>query len=328
MSDQKNSYVPQEIERRWQQQWADSDLYTAKDLGAHKEYVLVEFPYPSGEGLHVGHCLSYIAQDIVARVKRMQGGNVLYPIGWDAFGLPTENFAIKNKIKPQDATRTNVANFKRQIQSLGISFDWSREVNTTDPSYYKWSQWIFLQLFKKGLAEKKEVPINWCPKDKIGLAFEEVIDGTCERCGTATERRVIQQWVLKITKYADRLIDDLDKVDYLPEIKQQQINWIGRSEGAHIKFKVQSEKFFPEGDPLLAEKIEIKSSKFEIEVFTTRPDTLFGATYLMLSPEHELITKYQPSITNYDEVQGYIDAAKKKTDRERQESKEKTGVEL
>ena len=230
-------YTPKKFESLWQKNWAVSDLYSAKDFHSKKKsYVLVEFPYPSGEGLHVGHCLSYIAQDIVARYRRMQGLNVLYPIGWDAFGLPTENFAIKNKVKPQTISKKNIANYKRQIQSLGISFDWSREINTTDPSYYKWTQWIFLKLFHKGLAEKKEVPINWCPKDKIGLAFEEVIDGKCERCGTQTQRRVIKQWVLKITKYADRLLDDLETVDYLPEIKQQQINWIGRSEGAEIEF--------------------------------------------------------------------------------------------
>ena len=235
-------YSPKEIEAKWQQRWFDSKMYQASDRGPNKYYVLVEFPYLSGEGVHIGHCLSYIAQDIIARLKRMQGHNVLYPIGWDAFGLPTENYAIKNKIKPQVVTAQNVERFRRQIQSLGISFDWSREINTSDPAYYTWTQWIFLQFFKNGLAEKKETPINWCPKDKIGLAFEEVVDGRCERCGSLTERRLIKQWVLKITKYADRLIKDLEKVDYLPEVKQQQINWIGRSEGAEIEFRIKNEE--------------------------------------------------------------------------------------
>jgi len=219
-----NEYKPQELDKKWQQSWQKKELNKAEDFSdKDKRYVLIEFPYPSGDGLHVGHCLSYIAQDVVSRYYRLQGFNVLYPIGWDAFGLPAENYAIKHKIHPREAVAKNIANFKRQIMSLGISFDWSREINTTDPKYYKWTQWIFLQLFKAGLAEKKEVPINWCPSCKIGLAFEEVVDGKCERCGTEVEQRTIAQWILKITKYADRLIDDLETVDYLPHIKQQQI---------------------------------------------------------------------------------------------------------
>jgi len=239
-------------------------------------------------------------------------------MGWAAFGLPTENYAIKKKIKPQDATKKNISVFKRQIQSLGISFDWSREVNTTDPEYYKWTQWIFLQMFKKGLAEKKEMPINWCPSCKIGLAFEEVIDGKCERCGHEVERRNIKQWVLKITEYADRLIDDLDKVDFSPEIKQQQINWIGRSEGAMVKFEIRSTKSETNS------KSKIQNSK--LEVFTTRPDTLYGATYMVLAPEHELVRSLESQIKNIKEVKKYIKKALNKTDRQRQEQKEKTGV--
>ncbi len=306
----ERKYQPRDFESHWQEQWEQQGIYHAKDFDTRKkQYVLVEFPYPSGEGLHVGHCLSYIAQDIVARYLRMKGNNVLYPIGWDAFGLPAENFAIKHKVKPQDSTKKNIANFKRQIQSMGISFDWSRELNTTDPKYYRWTQWIFLQLFKAGLAEKKEMPINWCPKDKIGLAFEEVVNGCCERCGAPVERRNIKQWILKITKYADRLIDDLKTVNFLPAIAQQQINWIGRSEGAEIDFAVSG-------------------SKEKITVFTTRPDTLFGATYMVLSPEHEFIEKNKNSITNFKEVSKYISVAKNKSERERQENREKTGVAL
>jgi len=306
----EKKYSSQEVEAKWQKSWREKGLYQASDFDKReKAYVLVEFPYPSGDGLHVGHCLSYIAQDIVARSLRMKGKNVLYPMGWDAFGLPTENYAIKNKVKPQVATAKNIATFKHQINSLGISFDWSREVNTTDPKFYKWTQWIFLQLYKKGLAEKKEVPINWCPSCKIGLAFEEVVDGKCERCGTEVEKRTIKQWVLKIIKYADRLIADLDTVDFSPEIKQQQINWIGRSEGVMIEFP-------------------ISNSRSTIEVFTTRPDTIFGATYMVLAPEHDLIHTLEDKIENLTEVKKYIEKAGKKSDRERQVQKEKTGVEL
>ncbi|MFH0873898.1 MAG: class I tRNA ligase family protein [Candidatus Komeilibacteria bacterium] len=325
----KSEYQPSEFEAKWQQQWQTAKMYQAEDFSAKaKKYILVEFPYPSGEGLHIGHCLSYVAQDLVARYHRMKGNNVLYPMGWDAFGLPAENYAIKNKIHPRQAVEANIANFQRQIQSLGISFDWSREINTTDPKYFKWTQWIFLQLFKAGLAEKKLTPINWCPSCKIGLAFEEVIDGKCERCGTEVEQRTINQWVLKITQYADRLIDDLETVNFLPHIKKQQIDWIGRSKGAEIDFEVRSR-----------EKGERRKGEDSVKVFTTRPDTIFGATFLVLAPEHGLIkeltlrqaqggSKEKGEIQNWEEVENYIKATKKLTDRERQEKKEKTGVEL
>ncbi len=308
-------YQPQELEKKWQDQWQTKGLYQAEDFSDKpKRYILVEFPYPSGEGLHVGHCLSYIAQDMVARYARMKGYNVLFPMGWDAFGLPAENYAIKNKIHPREAVAQNVANFKRQIQSLGISFDWAREVNTTDPKFYRWTQWIFLQLFKAGLAEKKQVAINWCPKDKIGLAFEEVIDGKCERCGTEVEQRLINQWVLKITKYADRLIDDLETVDFLPHIKKQQIDWIGRSEGLEINFEVKTQKS--------------KLKNETLKVFTTRPDTMYGVTFLVIAPEHLLVESCKLKVENYSEVEKYIMKSKKLTDRERQEKNDKTGVEL
>jgi len=302
------NYNHKETEKKWQEKWLADNMYQAEVTSKKpKYYCLVEFPYPSGEGLHIGHVRSYTALDILCRKKRMQGQNVLYPMGWDAFGLPTENYAIKTKQHPTKVTKENIATFKKQIQSLGISFDWSREINTTDPKYYKWTQWIFLQLFKRGLAYKRKMPINWCPSCKIGLANEEVVDGKCERCGAVAERKEMEQWMLAITKYADRLIEDLETVNYLDNIKAQQINWIGRSYGADIKFK-------------------ILNSKFEIQVFTTRPDTLFGATFLVLSPEHELVneitTKEQKA-----EVQKYQEEARKKSDLERTElQKEKTGV--
>ncbi|NQV13197.1 MAG: class I tRNA ligase family protein, partial [Parcubacteria group bacterium] len=251
-------YNPQKIEPKWQARWEKDKMFAAEDFSEKpKKYILVEFPYPSGAGLHVGHVRSYSALDTVARKSRMQGYNVLYPMGWDAFGLPTENYAIKNKIHPRVATEQNIATFKKQMQSLGLSFDWSREVDTTDPQYYKWTQWIFLQLLEKGLAYKKKMPINWCPDCKIGLANEEVVDGKCERCGATAEKKEKEQWMLAITKYADRLIKDLDTVDYLEKIKTQQVNWIGRSEGIDIEYEVEG----------LDEKIK---------VFTTRPDTNFG----------------------------------------------------
>ncbi len=316
-------YQPQELEKKWQDQWQTKGLYQAEDFSDKpKRYILVEFPYPSGDGLHVGHCLSYVAQDMVARYARMKGYNVLFPMGWDAFGLPAENYAIKNKIHPREAVVQNVANFKRQIQSLGISFDWTREVNTTDPKFYRWTQWIFLQLFKSGLAEKKQVAINWCPKDKIGLAFEEVVDGKCERCGTEVEQRSINQWVLKITKYADRLIDDLETVDYLPHIKKQQIDWIGRSEGAEVEFEVRSEEL--EGNS----PDQLPTSNFKIRVFTTRLDTIFSGAFVILAPEHPLVESWKLKVENSDEVNKYVIASKKLTDRERQENQEITGVEL
>ena len=306
-----NKYSPTKVEPKWQKFWEKGKLFEAKDFDKKpKNYILIEFPYPSGEGLHIGHCRSYTALDIVARKKRMEGYNVLFPIGWDAFGLPTENYAIKTGIHPKVATKKNTDTFRRQLKSLGFSFDWSREINTTDPGYYKWTQWIFLKLYEHGLAYKAKIAINFCPSCKIGLANEEVIDGKCERCGTEVIKKEIEQWMLKITKYADRLIKDLDKVDYLEKIKQQQINWIGRSEGAEIIFK-------------------IKNINEIINVFTTRPDTLFGATYMVLSPEHEVISKFKSQISNLNEVENYIKSVEKKSELERtDEKKEKTGVEL
>ncbi len=304
---QAGKYNFRKTEKRWQEAWDKADLYKAKDFGKKpKKYILVEFPYPSGDGLHVGHVRSYSALDAVARKKRMEGFNVLYPIGWDAFGLPTENYAIKKGIHPSIVTKRNIAVFKRQLKSLGLSFDWSREINTTDPNYYKWTQWIFLQFFKHGLAYQAEMPINWCPSCKIGLAHEEVVSGKCERCGTETEKRNIKQWLLRITKYADRLIDDLDRVDYLKKIKTQQINWIGRSEGAEVDFKVVD-------------------SKRKINVFTTRLDTLFGVTALVIAPEHGLVDELTTK-DNKDEVKKYIEASRQKSELEREEGKEKTGT--
>ena len=302
-------------EEYWQTGWQSSDLYQAEDFAKKKKkYILIEFPYPSGAGLHVGHVRSYTALDIMSRMLRLQGYNVLYPIGWDAFGLPTENYAIKNKIHPRLATEANIKTFRRQLKSLGLSFDWSREVDTTDPKYYQWTQWIFLQLFKKGLAYKKKIPINWCPSCKIGLAHEEVIDGKCERCGTAVEQREKEQWLLAITKYADRLIKDLDPVDYLEKIKTQQVNWIGRSKGAELKFEVRSKKL---------------EKKEYLNVFTTKPDTLFGATYMVLAPEHELVTQLKDQIENWREVEKYINQSKTKSELQRTSlEKAKTGVEL
>jgi leucyl-tRNA synthetase len=304
-------YNPSKFESKWQKFWQDKKLFQAKDFDQKpKKYFLVEFPYPSGDGLHVGHVRSYTALDILSRQKRMEGFNVLYPIGWDAFGLPTENYALKTGIHPTKVTEKNVKTFKRQLQSLGLSFDWSREINTTDPEYYEWTQWIFLKFFEKGLAYQQEMPINWCPSCKIGLANEEVVDGKCERCGSQTTRKTIKQWMLKITDYADRLIEDLDKVDYLEKIKTQQKNWIGRSEGTEIRFK-------------------IKNSSQEIKVFTTRVDTIFGVTALVVAPEHELMKNLESKIQNLEEVKKYIEQSKKKSDLERTDlAKEKTGVEI
>ncbi|MFA5069825.1 MAG: leucine--tRNA ligase [Patescibacteria group bacterium] len=317
-----NGYRPREIEKKWQELWADGKLSAASDKKKNKYYCLIEFPYPSGDGLHVGHLRSYTALDIVARKKRMEGRDVLFPIGFDSFGLPTENYAIKVKRKPQAITRENIVNFTRQLKAMGFSFDWSRAVDTSDPKYYKWTQWIFLQLYKAGLVYQKEMPINWCPACKIGLANEEVVGGKCERCGSAVTKKNQKQWLFKITKYADRLISDLDKVDYLEKIKRQQINWIGRSEGANVKFQITSTK------SQINSKSQIQNSKQIIEVFTTRPDTLYGVTYVVLSPEHELIKNLKKRIDNYPEVKTYIESAAKKSDLERTESKEKTGVEL
>jgi len=351
----KSGYPFQDIEKKWQDVWAKDETYKAHDGRpsdrANKFYGLIEFPYPSGEGLHVGHPRSYTAIDIMTRKKRMEGKNVLYPIGWDAFGLPTENFAIKNKIRPADATTKNVANFTRQLKSLGFGFDWSREVNTTDPKYYKWTQWMFLKFFNsffddvegrampidelaipeavsaKGdvavrsyvdsqrMAYKAETTINWCPRCKIGLANEEAQGGVCERCGNDVEQRVKAQWMIRITKYADRLIEDLDTVDYLERIRSQQINWIGKSEGAYVDFEISGAK------GLLPDKVT---------VFTTRPDTLFGATYLVLAPEHPFVETWmtEKDVTNATDVRAYQDGTRLKSELQRQENKEKTGVEL
>ncbi|MGN0550416.1 MAG: leucine--tRNA ligase [Acutalibacteraceae bacterium] len=303
-------YDHKKIEPKWQKTWEEKGVFHA-ETNSEKEkfYALIEFPYPSGQGLHVGHPRPYTALDTVARKRRLQGYNVLYPIGWDAFGLPTENYAIKNHIHPEEVTKQNIARFKQQIQSLGISFDWSREINTTDPEYFKWTQWIFLQLFKHNLAYKKEMAVNWCTSCKCVLANEEVVNGVCERCGSEVVRKVKSQWMLKITEYADRLIEDLDLVDYPDRVKAQQKNWIGRSTGAEVDFNTTL------GDKLT--------------VYTTRPDTLFGATYMVISPEHPLIEKWQDSLENLEEIRQYQQAAARKSDFERTEvAKDKTGVKL
>ena len=304
-------YDPSVIEPKWQKNWEVAHCFEAE--ASHEKpkfYGLIEFPYPSGMGLHVGHPRSNTAIDIICRKRRMEGYNVLYPIGWDAFGLPTENYAIKTGIHPAVVTKNNVDHFREQLKRLGFSFDWSREVNTTDPNYYKWTQWIFLKLFEKGLAYKAEIPINFCTSCKVGLANEEVVDGVCERCGGAVVRKVKSQWMLKITQYAQRLIDDLDQLDFIEKVKIQQRNWIGRSEGAEVTFAIEG---FPEG----------------LRVFTTRPDTLFGATYMVVSPEHPIVETLKDKITNIADVRAYQDAAARKSDFERSElSKEKTGVPL
>ena len=303
-------YDHKQVEKKWQDIWDEKQCFKAEN-GSDKEkfYALVEFPYPSGQGLHVGHPRSYTALDIVARKKRMQGYNVLYPMGWDAFGLPTENFAIKNHVHPAEVTKKNIARFKSQLKSLGLSFDWSREINTTDPSYNKWPQWIFLQLFKKGLAYKKEMSVNWCTSCKCVLANEEVVNGVCERCGSEVVHKTKSQWMLAITKYAQRLIDDLDDVNYIERVKIQQKNWIGRSTGAEVDFKTT------EGDTLT--------------VYTTRPDTLFGATYMVISPEHPMIEQWGDKLANIADVRAYREEAARKSDFERTElNKDKTGVKL
>ncbi len=298
------------MEKKWQDRWEEAGVFHASnESDKPKFFALVEFPYPSGQGLHVGHPRPYTALDIVARKRRLEGWNVLYPIGWDAFGLPTENYAIKNHVHPAEVTKKNVARFKQQIQSLGISFDWSREINTTDPDYYKWTQWIFLQLFKHGLAYKKEMAVNWCTSCKCVLANEEVVDGVCERCGSPVVHKVKSQWMLKITQYADRLINDLDLVDYPERVKAQQKNWIGRSTGAEVDFTATT------GDKLT--------------VYTTRPDTLYGVTYMVVSPEHPLLEKWKGLLKNQEEIKAYQEAAARKSDFERTEvAKEKTGVRL
>ena len=297
------------VEKKWQKVWDDEKAFAAtQDYTKPKYYALVEFPYPSGQGLHVGHPRPYTALDIVARKRRMQGYNVLYPMGWDAFGLPTENYAIKNKIHPKIVTENNVKHFKEQLHSLGYSFDWDREINTTDPNYYKWTQWIFLKLFKAGLAYKKEMPINWCTSCKVGLANEEVVNGVCERCGAPVVRKVKSEWMLKITEYADKLIEGLNDVDYIERVKVSQKNWIGRSTGAEVDFA-------------------IKGKEEKLRIYTTRCDTLFGVTYMVVSPEHPYLDKYKDEIKNWSEIEAYREAASRKSDFERAElAKDKTGV--
>ena len=303
-------YNHKAVEEKWQKIWEDKGVFHASDdTEKEKFYALIEFPYPSGQGLHVGHPRPYTALDTVARKRRLEGYNVLYPIGWDAFGLPTENYAIKNHIHPEIVTKKNIARFKKQIQSLGISFDWSREINTTDPEYYKWTQWIFIQLYKHGLAYKKEMNVNWCTSCKCVLANEEVVNGVCERCGSGVVHKVKSQWMLKITEYADRLINDLDLVNYPDRVKAQQKNWIGRSKGAEVDFTTTT------GDTLT--------------IYTTRADTLYGATYMVISPEHPMIEKWADKISNMDEIKKYQEAAARKSDFERTEvAKEKTGVRI
>lgn len=322
-------YEHQKIEKKWQKFWDTKKLYEAKNNSKKKKfYGLIEFPYPSGSGLHVGHIRSNTAMDIITRKKRMEGYNVLYPIGWDAFGLPTENYAIKTGISPEKVTKTNTDIFRKQLKAGGFGFDWSREIDTTSPEYYKWTQWIFLQMFKKGLAYKKKTEINWCTSCKIGLANEEVVGGVCERCGGEVVKKEKEQWMLAITKYAERLDKDLDEVNYLEKIKIQQRNWIGKSEGSLIKFKVKSYKVKSIENPLYKLE-ELDKLSTTIEVFTTRADTLFGATYVVLAPEHELVENLKSQISNKKEVEDYINKVKNKTDIERTaEGKEKTGIEL
>lgn len=302
-------YNPNAIEKKWQKKWDEEKTFKSEiDTNKKKFYPLVEFPYPSGQGLHVGHPRPYTALDVVARKRRLEGENVMYPMGWDAFGLPTENYAIKNKIHPAKVTEDNIKNFKAQMKSIGFSFDWDREINTTDPDYYKWSQWIFIQMYKHGLAYKNEMSVNWCPSCQVGLANEEVVDGKCERCGTEVVHKMKNQWMLKITEYADRLIDDLEEVDFEERIKASQINWIGRSHGCDVDFK-------------------LKDKEDKLTVYTTRPDTIFGVSYMVVSPEHPVLEKYKDEIKNYKEIEDYQEEARKKSDFERAElNKDKTGV--
>ena len=306
------TYNPKSIEPKWQKYWEENQTFKTDvwDFSKPKFYALDMFPYPSGVGLHAGHPEGYTATDIVSRMKRMQGYNVLYPMGWDAFGLPTENYAIKNKIHPKIVTKNNIDHFKEQLQSIGYSFDWDREINTTDPDYYKWTQWIFLKLFKAGLAYKQEMPINWCTSCKVGLANEEVVNGVCERCGSPVVRKVKSEWMLKITDYADKLIEGLDHVDYIERVKTQQKNWIGRSTGAEVDFA-------------------IAGKEDKLRIYTTRCDTLFGVTYMVVSPEHPYLDKYKDEIKNWDEIESYREQASRKSDFERAElAKDKTGVEI
>jgi len=302
-------YEPKNFEKKWQQKWEKDNVFkTDKNSAKTKCYILDMFPYPSGVGLHVGHFKGYVATDILSRLRRMQGYNVLHPMGWDAFGLPAENYAIKTGTHPEIITKENIQNIKKQMKDAGLSFDWSREIDTTDPDYFKWTQWIFLKMFEKGLAYESEMPINWCPSCKTGLANEEVVNGECERCSTPVEQKNIRQWVLKITEYADRLLDDLERLDWPSKVKEMQKNWIGKSEGVEITFKVDGK---------------------DVKVFTTRPDTLFGCTYIVLAPENKLVLEFKDRILNWEEVDDYLNKTKLKTERERiSEVKDKTGVEL
>ncbi len=339
-----HKYTPAEIEKKWQEFWDKNKTFAVSEDEAKKKFfALIEFPYPSGAGLHVGHSRPFTAMDVIARKRRMQGENVLYPIGFDAFGLPTENFAIKTGRLPSDVTAENIATFTRQLKASGFSFDWSRVVDTTDPAYFKWTQWLFLQFYKHGLAYKKNQPINWCPKDKIGLANEEVVNGCCERCGTAVERRDKEQWMLAITKYADKLLAGLKDVDYIPQAKTQQENWIGKSEGARIIFSViaskakqspkstsdSAAKISSDNKAIDSPRTSARNDETTIEVFTTRPDTLFGVEFLVVAPEHKDVEAWVADITNADEVRKYIEATRKKSDLERTDlAKGKSGVEL
>ena len=313
-------YNHKKIEEKWRKIWRNRNIYRTPDNSEKKKfYILDMFPYPSGAGLHVGHPKGYIATDILARYKKMRGFNVLHPMGWDAFGLPAEQYALKNKVHPRTATEKNIANFKQQLEKISLSYDWEREISTTDPEFYRWTQWVFIQMFKKGLVYRSNEPINWCPSCQTGLANEDLEDGKCERCSSEIEKKKIPQWVIRITDYADRLLDDLDQLDWQEHIKQSQRNWIGRSSGAVISFSLQtSAQKSTEGQ---------HESATSIEVFTTRPDTLFGATYMVLAPEHELVSKLKSQIKNFDQVQEYIAQTAKKSEIERtSEGKEKTGV--
>ena len=304
------------IESKWQKIWDEEKAYKVEiDRNREKFYVLVEFPYPSGAGLHVGHPRSYTALDVVARKKRMQGFNVLYPMGFDAFGLPAENYAIKTGVHPAVSTKANIENFTRQLKSIGFSFDWDRCITTCDPEYYKWTQWMFIKFFEKGLAYKDKIAINWCPSCKVGLANEEVVNGRCERCGTEVVRKNKEQWMIAITKYADRLIEDLNELDFIDRVKSQQINWIGRSEGAELDFGLTDK----EGNPLADRKLT---------VFTTRPDTAFGVTYMVLAPEHKYVAELADRFENKDEIRAYVEATAKKSELQRTMDDSKTGVEL
>ena len=313
----QEKYNHKEVEKKWQKKWQEENLYkTPENLKGPKAYVLDMFPYPSGDGLHVGHPKGYIATDVYSRMKKMQGFNVLHPMGWDAFGLPAENYAIKNKIHPRVAVEKNIKRFKEQLGQIGFNYDWGNEVNTTDPEYYKWTQWIFLKLLEKGLAYESFEPINWCPSCQTGLANEDLENGLCERCGSVVEKKSMRQWVLKITDYADRLLSDLENLDWPEYIKESQRNWIGRSEGTLLKFSITNFQFS-------------NGEKAEIEVFTTRADTLFGVTYLVVAPEHQIIENCKLKIENWNEVTQYIKETKSKTEIERTDAKkQKTGVKL